>query len=640
MAILRQRPRKSGELISREVDASHSSKRCSDGAGEARFKRPLLASGSAGTRAGLAWAGQAWLALVFLFWWGGAALGAPKVTAGLDREVVPLGESVTLSLVFEEVAPEQFPGLPPLPDLNLTSRGQSSQFTLSDGQSSSTKTFSYVLAPTRAGDFIIPAIQFQAGGRAFTTQPLRLKVTKGEAAANPDAALASLAFLRLVVSKTEVYVGEPFPVEIHLYYKSVQDVQTPQLNAEGFSIGQSAKPTQTATRVGNENYNLVVFRMSATAAKAGTLDLGPAECSLAVRVPVNNPRRRDPFESFFGSGSVQLRPTTLRSEPISMQVLPLPQENIPEGFNGAVGVFSFSATAGPTNLLVGDPITVKTEITGRGMLDALALQPQPQWREFKVYPPSGKIQSNDPLGLSGVKSFEQVVIPQNHEIQELPPMRFSFFDPSQKRYRILSNAPIRLRVQSAASASLPSLTNAPAASNTPAPANDILHIKARLDKAVPASLPLVRQAWFLALQATPVLAWFSLFLRRWRMESLANNPRLRRQRQVAQRVKIGLEELRSLASHRHSEEFFATLFRLLQEQLGERLDLPASAITESIIEQRLRGGNLPEETLNSLHEMFQVCNKARYAPQKSGEELASLIPQSERLLAALQQWKA
>ena len=197
-----------------------------------------------------------------------------------------------------------------------------------------------------------------------------------------------------------------------------------------------------------------------------------------------------------------------------------------------------------------------------------------------------------------------------------------------------------MRVQSAASASLPSLTNAPAASNTPAPANDILHIKARLDKAGPASLPLVRQAWFLALQVTPVLAWFTLFLRRWRMESLANNPRLRRQRQVAQRVKVGLEELRSLASHQHSEEFFATLFRLLQEQLGERLDLPASAITESIIEQRLRGGNLPEETLNSLHEMFQVCNKARYAPQKSGEELASLIPQSERLLAALQQWKA
>ena len=36
-----------------------------------------------------------------------------------------------------------------------------------------------------------------------------------------------------------------------------------------------------------------------------------------------------------------------------------------------------------------------------------------------------------------------------------------------------------------------------------------------------------------------------------------------------------------------SDEFFAVLFRLLQEQLGERLDLPASAITEAVIEERL-----------------------------------------------------
>lgn len=634
MAILRQSPRRNEESNSGGAEACRGSRRSSGGA-EERFERPGPLFGSVGSPARRLWLAFALLACSCVM-----GLGVPRVTATLDREVVPAGESVTLSLIFEEVAPADFPSWPALPDLNLTSRGQSSQFTLNNGQRTSTQTFTYVLAPTRMGDFVIPAMQVQAGGRVFTTQPLRLKVAKGDAAANPDAALASLAFLRLVVPKTEVYVGEPFPVEIHLYYKSVQDVQTPQLNAEGFSIGQSAKPTQTATRVGNDNFNLVVFRMSATAAKAGTLNLGPAECSLAVRVPVNNPRRRDPFDSFFGMGTVQLRQTTLRSDPQSMQVLPLPRENVPEGFNGAVGVFSFTATAGPTNLSVGDPITVRVEITGRGLIEALALPPQPQWREFKLYPPSSKIESNDPLGLVGVKSFEQVVIPQNHEIRELPPLRFSFFDPNQKSYRVLSNAPIALRVQSAASASLPSLTNAPATANTPAPANDIVHIKARLDKAGPSGTPLLRQGWFLALQVVPVLGWFSLFLGRWRRESLANNPKLRRQRQVAQRVKEGLEELRSLAGRQQSEDFFATLFRLLQEQLGERLDLPASAITESIIEERLRAGNLSPETLNSLHAMFQSCNKARYAPQKSGEELASLIPQAELVLGELQQWKA
>ena len=45
---------------------------------------------------------------------------------------------------------------------------------------------------------------------------------------------------------------------------------------------------------------------------------------------------------------------------------------------------------------------------------------------------------------------------------------------------------------------------------------------------------------------------------------------------------------------------------LLQEQLGERLDLPASAITEAVIEEHLRPRNVPETPLAQLHELFQT----------------------------------
>ena len=55
---------------------------------------------------------------------------------------------------------------------------------------------------------------------------------------------------------------------------------------------------------------------------------------------------------------------------------------------------------------------------------------------------------------------------------------------------------------------------------------------------------------------------------------MANNPRLRRQRQVARIIHTGLSDLRHIAAENNSDQFFATLVRLLQEQLGERLDLP------------------------------------------------------------------
>jgi hypothetical protein len=154
------------------------------------------------------------------------------------------------------------------------------------------------------------------------------------------------------------------------------------------------------------------------------------------------------------------------------------------------------------------------------------------------------------------------------------------------------------------------------------------------------SPPLVQQPWFLALQGVPAFALLSCLILRKRKEALANNPRLRRQRQVAQVVREGLEQLRHLASQNQSAEFFATLFRLLQEQLGERLDLPASAITEAVIDERLRPGGVSEETLASLHELFQSCNLARYAPVESGEELAQMIPKLETTLNELREWNA
>jgi hypothetical protein len=83
-----------------------------------------------------------------------------------------------------------------------------------------------------------------------------------------------------------------------------------------------------------------------------------------------------------------------------------------------------------------------------------------------------------------------------------------------------------------------------------------------------------------------------------------------------------MKDLQRLAAENNSDEFFATMFRLLQEQLGERLDCPASAITEAVIEEKLRPRGAGEGMLNELRELFQMCNLVRYAPIKSSQELA------------------
>ena len=91
-----------------------------------------------------------------------------------------------------------------------------------------------------------------------------------------------------------------------------------------------------------------------------------------------------------------------------------------------------------------------------------------------------------------------------------------------------------------------------------------------------------------------------------------------------------------MASANQTEEFFATVFRLLQEQLGERLDLPATAITEAVVDDQLRQRGVPEELLAGVHELFSACNEARYAQSKTSQELESLVPKVESVILRLQ----
>jgi hypothetical protein len=579
--------------------------------------------------------------LLLLLWFAPSVLRAATFTATLDRETVTVGETATLSLRFDGGEPKSIPALPQLPNLQIAGEGSSRNISIDNGQFSASIIQTFLLTPTQPGEFVIPALKAEVGGQVLTTPPLKLTAVKAPSIA-ANAAGEKLAFFKLFVPKKEVYMGEILAVEFQVYVRdgvanaenimqSFEQYGGCPVKAEGVSIFKTAHAQRRRMRSGNAVYSVATLTTSLSPVKTGPLTLGSMDVTLALQIPLPNQRR-----DFWGRIQVEERRVALSAEPETLTVLPLPKENVPANFNGAVGNFSMTVTAGPTNVAAGDPITVKVQITGRGTLDSLALPEQSAWREFKTYPPTTKLDTTDALGLQGTKTFEQVVVPQSPDIKALPPVSFSFFDSDQKSYRTLTQPAVPLVVRPGGAAPAPTVAATPRTPDNPPPAQDIVHIKPRLGTVVQIGPPLVQRPWFLALQAVPVLAWLSAVIWRRRTELLANNPRLRRQRQVAQIIRQGLLELRQFASDNKSEDFFAALFRLLQEQLGERLDLPASAITEAVIEERLRPRGVPEATLSSLRDLFQTCNLARYAPVKTSQELAAMIPKFEAILRELQ----
>lgn len=576
--------------------------------------------------------------LLGLFALVGSAWGV-TFTASLDRDTIYLGESVGLALTFEGAQPQDTPNIPKVTNLQIQYAGPASSFSFVNGKTSSKVTHNFVVAARQPGDYTIPAVTAEVNGQRLTTQPLQLKVLQPNTPP-PDAASAAdqAAFMRLVLPKTNLYLGEIMVGTFQLYLREgshnwgqFQFTATP---TEGLTIGRVSEGRRQRAQIGNAIFTVVPLNFPLSAIKTGPLTIGPVTASISASLPPRNSH-----EMFFGSPSTQI---PLATEAAEIRCLPVPTENAPASFSGAVGNYSLAVSVGPTNVATGDPITVRVQISGRGALDGVTLPPQSGWADFKTYPANANVEHSDQLGVQGTKTFEQIISPESVDLKELPPFAFSFFDPETKTFRTLTHPATPLTVRPGGAVVAPSIAANPssAAANSPAPPVDIVPIKQRLGAVSRQSGPLLTQPVFLGAQAVPVLAFLAAFVWRKRTDALANNPRRRRQLQVEQLLRDGLAKLRQHAAQNQSDEFFAGVTRLLQERLGERLDCPANAITEAVIDDKLRPRGVPDSTLEELRELFQWCNQARYAPVRSSQELNSVQTKLERALTKLAEVKA
>jgi len=569
-----------------------------------------------------------------------AGLFGASVTASLDNAAIVMGENATLSYEVEGGSAEREPAPPQVDGLRYESRGTSQQFSFVNGASSSKYIYSFAVIPQRAGDFTIPPITLKVGGQSLATQPLKLTVAKASApSADAINSGSQLAFMRLTLPKTHVYAGEVVKAELAIYVRdtvqNIGNLQVTAMPADGFTIGKNAPAPHRREQVGNYIYNVIPFSLAVTAVREGDFSIGPVTASLVLQLASNNrndPYNDDPFGMF---RRVENRPVNLATEQVAVKTLPLPVENAPQNFSGAVGQYTMNVTAGPTNVTAGDPITLRVQISGKGAFDNISLPAQTQgaWQNFKTYAPTAKVDTTDALGLEGAKTFEEIIVPQSADVRELPPITFSFFDPQAQKYQTLTQPALQLVVKPGGATVVPTIAaHQNARDNTPPPTQDIVPIKQRPGTITSSNVALIDSNVFVATQSLPVLAFVGAAYWRKRKETLANNPRLRRKREVARIVQDGLANLQARARENNPEEFFATVFRLLQERLGERLDVPATAITESVVEERLRPAGVPEPLLQSLTELFQWCNLARYAPMRTSQELAAVIPKLETAL--------
>ncbi len=595
---------------------------------------------------------------------------SPSVTAVLSNSQPAVGQIVQLEIKISGANKAKVPESISVDGLEIHQTGQMYESSLSFGfggnEGSSSATYTYSVLPLKAGQFNIPPQTVRVGSDSLRTPELVLNVAQGSrgsagsSQSGQTQVASKLAFAELVVAKKDAYVGEMVPAEIRLGFDPRAHgrlQEGPELSGQGFTTQKLQQPRENLETIGGRTYQVYTFKTAIAAARPGKLEIGPVTAKAVVvlpRRPSTSPRTRprspfdlfnldDPFSDPFFSdpfGSTGERTELpIQSETAALNVKPLPP-NTPPNFSGAIGNFTMTADAKPKTVQVGDPITVTSTIAGRGNFDRMngpALEDERGWHK---YPPSSKFKQDDDVGMSGEKTFEMVIAP-NEKKPAVPPLVFAFFDPVKETYVTLRSTAVPIQVEGGAG---PSAATAPAvAATSAAPTSTVGATPAPTAKPQDILYQLIdlgRVRSFTPIYARPVfwiaqLASFILLLGfvGWKIRQ-AKIDNLEAQRTAALQQESG-ELLRKLRRGELSpQEYFSNASRVVRVKTALVKNLNPNAVDA---ETAAKAFDLGEHERAQLRTLFDRSDELRFSGSGNGAKTISSEEREEvlRLLESL-----
>jgi len=319
----------------------------------------------------------------------------------------------------------------------------------------------------------------------------------------------------------------------------------------------------------------------------------------------------------------------VKSDPVSLEVKALPA-GAPPTFSGALGSFSMTAEANPKRVQIGDPITIKAAISGRGNFDRMDAPELSDERGWHKYPPSSNFKQDDDVGISGTKTFELVVSP-NEKLTNIPPLAFSYFDPVKEKYVTLHSEAVPLIVEGNASAPSAIAGTTPATSAQPAPggqqkAQDILHQINDRGKIVSSFAPVYARKEFWLAQLLPLT--FALGLMGWKVQNVrASNRAALRAAQLQHERDQLLRKLRR--DQLAPREYFSDASRVVQLKTALKQTNIEPGTVDA--ETAARVFDLNAEQSERMRRLFATSDEFRYSGAGNGESALSSDGRRETL---------
>lgn len=356
-------------------------------------------------------------------------------------------------------------------------------------------SFTFVLMPKKAGDFIVKNIQAKAQGKSVTTPDVRVKVTSSpggplarpslpsapprsafddeDEAANPAAPnyngspfpgatppqrphggasipdrFNSDFTVHASLSKSKAYVGEPIVVEYYLFdFGGLRQMDVQKWPTfDGFW----KEDLELITQPSFEDVYLRDQEMRrAFLARYALYGIKPGKFyvdKLGIRGKYIGSNVRPGM--FF---PMDLRTGQHYSQDVTVEIVPLPTEGRPEKFSGAVGNFQLRLEADKLSLTQNTPVTLTLVLSGTGNFQAIDSIKLPLPPDFELYESTANGRATAPIGvrqeLESKKTFQVIAIPRKAGTFEVPAVNWTFFNTQKQTYDSLTTQPLTIEVQ-------------------------------------------------------------------------------------------------------------------------------------------------------------------------------------------------
>lgn len=510
-----------------------------------------------------------------------------------------------------------------------------------------TQTYSFHLRAIKEGKFMIPQASVTVDKKRITSEPFEINVTpssndesyaSSSSSEQPKTTLSNKeVFLEAVPNKRRAYLGE----QIVLTYRIFFTIPISQL-----SISESPSYTGFWTKdITNNNgslqqssivrdgqqYNVATIQeIVLFPQKTGELTIDPLDisCLAQIRQERNRSRGYDPFEDFFGdvmgTSYTNVR-KDIKSQPIKIEVMPLPNVNKPNDFKGAVGQFTFTSKIDKTELKANEAFTFTLTVSGKGNIELLEL-PKPVFPpDFEVYDPkiTSSIKDNA-LGISGSKKAEYIVIPRVSGKFDITGVNFSYFDPSLAKYVTLKSSDYEINVEKSDTNQNSGSVYTPGQADIKYLGSDIRHINVSNNKLYITGTTFFMSPLYIIIIIIITTIFVASLIIYKKINKLNKNQVMMRNKKATKVAKKRLTNAYNHIKSSNQNGFYEELSQALWGYISDKLNISRSQLSMDSVKEIMTSRNMTEDMINEFIELLNSCEFARFAPGDPNKKMDEL----------------